>query len=94
MDAIKLYDAAGLAVELHKTPNAIYLLQSRIRRGLAPANALPRPLSLPGRRYLWDQRDVQRWLDAHRAPARGRPTKLEQIAKRAASATQAGEVQP
>lgn len=91
MDLIlKLYDAAGLGAELRKTQNAIYVLMSRIRRGQAPADALPQPLSLPGRRYLWDQRDVQRWLDAHRTPRVGRPPKVEVIAKRQASG---GEVQ-
>lgn len=87
MDVIKIYDTESLAALLHRTTNAIYVLHSRIRRGLMPANALPKPLSLPSRRPLWDARDVQRWLDVHRPSRVGHPTKLEQIEKRRAAAT-------
>ena len=91
--AHSLYDTDGLGKRICKTGNAIYLLMSRIRRGLAPAGALPRPLDLPGRRLLWDELSVQRWIDAHRVPTRGRPTKTAQIAKRDAFPAQAAGVQ-
>lgn len=82
MEDIKLFDTDSLADLLKTTPNALYLIGSKIRRGLLPATALPKPLSLPSRRTLWDARDVQRWLDVHRPSRVGHPTKLEQIANR------------
>ncbi|MDZ4254939.1 MAG: hypothetical protein U1A72_20400 [Sulfuritalea sp.] len=84
MEEIKLFDTASLADLFKTTPNALYLIGSKIRRGILPATALPKPLSLPSRRMLWDARDVQRWLDVHRPSRVGHPTKLEQIAKRQA----------
>ena len=84
MSELKTFNTSALAELLHTTPNGICVLRYKIRKGKLPASALPKQLDLPSRIPLWDARDVQRWLDAHRPSQVGRPTKAEQIVRRQA----------
>lgn len=80
----KIIYTKQLANALSMTPRSISTTVWQIKRGIAPADRLPRMMSVPGSRACWYEEDVQNWLQKFR------PEPQQEEAKKAPSARAAG----